>query len=241
MGGPGAPMGGPMGAPQGGFGAPMGAPMGGPVMGSPIGSGPQQSGGATAVKLIAGGIALAAVAVGIGLGVNYLYTHPSVYVVNVTGTDGLTVTLDGEPLASNLKNATAEDRSLVTQESVKSGVHKLEAKDATGKVLESFNFDFKSGFGTTYVYAPSRSPKTCFFIQTDEYKTNSAAPDKVADRFKPLDPTKTIWEMPESIDYWFQDSPDSVEIKTKKGQKPKDSVIKRALRQGACNDPNFQG
>jgi hypothetical protein len=214
----------------------MGSPMG-----SPIGSGPKPSGGMTAVKLIGGALVLAVVAGGIGLGVNYLYTHSSVYVVNVTGTDGLSVFLDGEPLASSLKNAAAENRSLVEMESVKSGTHKLEAKDSSGKVLESFNFEFKSGFGSTYVYAPSRSPKTCFFIQTDEYKTNQASPDHVNDRFKPLDPTKTIWEIPVSIDYWFQDSPDTVEIKTKKGSTAKESVIKRALRQGGCSDPDFQG
>lgn len=229
----GAPMGGPMGGP------PMGTPMGAP-MGSPIGSGVSPAGKTGKLQLILGGVLIAVVAVGIGLGANYFYTHPSVYVVNVTGVDGLSVTYDGQPLATNLKNAATEDRSLVKLESVKSGVHKLEAKDSSGKVLESFNFSFDSGFGKTYVYAPSRNPKICFFIQTDEFKTNQAAADHVTDRFKPLDPNKTIWELPESIDYWFQDSPTSIEIKTKKGQKPKESVIKRALRQAGCSDPDFQ-
>lgn len=241
MGGPGmgGPMGGPgMGGPMGG--PPMGAPMGAP-MGSPIGTQSNISGGNNAVKLVAVGALVLGVIGLIAFGVNYAYSHPSLYIVNTTGADGLTVSIDGEPLASDIKFAPKEDQAAVAKESIKSGVHKVETKDSSGKVIDSFTYDFNSGFGTTYVYAPARNKQICFFIQTDEYKTDVAAPDTVNDRFKPLDPTKTLWEVPESIDYWFQDSPESVEIKTKKGQKAKESVVKRALRQGACNDPEFQG
>jgi hypothetical protein len=216
----------------------MGGPMGGP-MGSPIGSQKPAKGGA--LKLIAGGVLFVAVVGAISVGAYYMYSHPSVYVVNVTGNDGVSVFIDGEPLASNVKNAATENRSLVAVESVKAGKHKVEAKDSTGKVLETMDVDFQAGFGSTYVYAPSRNPQICFFVQTDEYKTNQNAPDKVQDRFKPLDPTKSIWLMPSSIDYWFQDSPESVSIKTDKKGKAPSSVVKRALRQARCNDPEFQG
>jgi hypothetical protein len=189
------------------------------------------------ILIAVGGVVIAGA---VGFLLFYLHGHPSLYIVNTSGADGVSVLVDGAPLAPNLKNAATESYSLVAKESVSSGKHKVEAKDASGKVLETFEFNFESGFGSTYLYAPARGKNVCFMVQTDEYKTSSVAPDLVKDRFKPLDPTRTIWRITDKIDYWFQDSPESVTIKTKKGSSPK-NVIKRALRQAACNDPNFQG
>ena len=213
--------------------------MGAPPMGAPIGTEAKPQGGA--LKLIGGAVLAVAVLGAVGIGVNHMYSHPSVYIVNVSGTDGVSVFVDGEPLASNIKNAAAENRSLVSLESVKAGSHKLEAKDSSGKVLETMTVEFKPGFGSTYVYAPARNKQICFFVQTDEYKTSQNAPDKVQDRFRPLDPTSSFWLIPDKIDYWFQDSPESVSIKTDKKGKAPSSVVKRAIRQGRCNDPEFQG
>ena len=67
--------------------------------------------------------------------------------------------------------------------------------------------------------------------------TNPAAPDTVKDHFKKLDPTKTIWDVADPIDYWFSDSPSNITIKQKKGS-GSSAVVKRALRQAACDDPN---
>ena len=200
---------------------------------------PATSGGLNKLKVIGIGVIVALGTIIGGVVFYYLHTHPHLYIVNATGKDGVSVFINGEPIAQNLKNAATESESLVSQQTLKAGTHKVESKDATGKVLESFNFEFETGFGTNYVYAPARDAKICFIIQTDEYKTDAAAPDTVKDHFKPLDPTKTIWKVPESIDFWFQDSPDSVTIKTKKGQSSS-NVVKRSLRQAPCNDPNFQ-
>lgn len=189
-------------------------------------------------KLIAGAVVAVIGLIGAAIIGIYVYTHPQMYIVNATGKDGVTVTLDGEVVASNLKHAARESRSLVETKYVSSGKHKLEAKDSAGKVLESFDFEFESG-ADGYVYAPAKQASTCFVVQTDEYSTRSSAAGGVDDRFKTLDPTKTIWKMPASIDYWFQDSPDTVQIKTKGNQAK--SVIKRALRQIKCGDPDFQG
>ncbi|MDC0745201.1 hypothetical protein [Polyangium mundeleinium] len=250
---PGAPMGG---DPQQGYGGqpgmgygpqpgmPMGAPMGAPPMGIPMGAPmPQQrtvGGSFNILKIVGIGVVVVLGLVG-GVGFAwYGYTHPSVRIVNVTGKDGVTVTLDGEALAKDLKNAAKENAAVVVTKNVASGAHKLEAKDASGKVLESFTFEFKSGTNG-YVYAPGRAAdsKTCFIVQTDEYKTINVGFGN-SDRFKTLDPTKNIWELPTTIEFWFQDTPDSVEIKTKKGQSSNKTVTKRALRQAACDDPDFQ-
>jgi hypothetical protein len=148
----------------------------------------------------------------------------------------LTVTVDGEKVAENLKFAAGENKAAVSSKGLSSGAHKFEAKDASGKVIETLTWEVKSG-SNGMIFAPGRNPKICFFVQTDEYKTNAAAPDTVKDRYKPLDPTKNIWDIPESIDYWFQDSPNDIKVDSKKTG----NVIKRAIRQGACDDPNFQG
>ncbi|AKT40411.1 uncharacterized protein CMC5_045640 [Chondromyces crocatus] len=155
--------------------------------------------------------------------------------MNVTGTDGLTILVDEKPVAENVKHTATENEKLVAQVTLSSGPHKIEAKDASGKVLESFTIDID--FGGRYLYAPARPKGTCFFVQTDEYKSSPSADSSVKDRFKALDKDRTIWKV-ESIDYWFQDSPESVTIKTKKGSSS-GSVIKRSLRQAACDDPDF--
>jgi len=194
--------------------------------------------GSGALKIIVGAVVAVLLLGGGGALAWYAYTHPSLRIVNTTGKDGVTVTLDGQAIAKDLKHAAKESESLVTTASVGTGTHKIEAKDASGKVIESLTYEFKGGTNG-YVYAPARDPQICFIIQTDEYKTSSGAPDTVSDRFKPLDPTKNLWEVPVSIDYWFQDSPESVTIRQKKGSSSK-SVVKRSLRQARCDDPEFQ-
>ncbi|TKD08614.1 hypothetical protein [Polyangium fumosum] len=228
----------PMGAPP--MGAPMGAPPMGVPMGAPMPQLPAAGGGFNILKIVVMGAVIVLGLVGGGAFVWYGHTHPSVRIVNVTGKDGVTVTLDGEAIAKDLKNAAKENAAVVVTKNVASGAHKLEAKDASGKVLESFTFEFKSGTNG-YVYAPGRAAdsKTCFIVQTDEYKTINVGLGN-NDRFKTLDPTKNIWELPTTIEFWFQDTPESVEIKTKKGQSSSKTVTKRALRQAACDDPDFQ-
>ena len=217
---------------QPGFGPPMGTPGGAPIMATK----PATSFGK--IKII-GGVVLAVVgALAIGGFAWWAHTHPSMYIVNVTGRDGVTVTIDGEKVAENMKNAATESIANVNIKSIGSGAHKFEAKDSTGKVIESVTAEIKSG-SHGYVFAPGRNPKMCFFVQTDEYKTNPAAPDTVKDHFRPLDPSKNLWDVPEAIDYWFQDSPTNITVKQNQGSGGK-NVIKRAVRQAACDDPNFR-
>jgi hypothetical protein len=256
---PGAPGG--FGAPAGGFGAPQpsgfgqqapvnpNAPFGAPAIdpsqgfGAPtanVAAPPAKSSGGM-FGIVAIGVGGLAVLGGGGFGVNYFYSHPTLNVVNASGADGVTVLLDGEPIASDLKNAANEDAGKKKSKMVKAGKHKLEAKDSSGKVLESIEVELAPGFGSTYLYSPARAKEVCFIMQTDEFKTNPSAADTVKDRFRPLDPTRNFWRVPAKVDYWLQDSPDSVSIKSKKGQPAPKSVVKRALRQAKCNDPNFHG
>ena len=215
---------------QPGF-APMGTPSGAPIQATKA---PKKGMIKVIAAIVVGLLVVSSLAI---LGW-WGHTHPSMYIVNLSGKDGLTVTIDGEKVAENLKSATTENIANVKIHSVGSGSHKFEVKDASGKVVESVTAEIKAG-SNGYVFAPARNPAMCIFIQTDEYKTNPAAPDTIKDHFKPLDPTKNLWDVPETIDYWFQDSPTNITIKQNQGSGGK-NVIKRAVRQAACNDPNFQ-
>jgi hypothetical protein len=189
-------------------------------------------GKATLVGRIIGGVFVAIVAIAIGIGAWYAHTHPTLYVVNTTGKDGLSVVVDGSPVITGLRNATSESAANVQSKSFAAGVHKIEIKDASGKVIETQTFDMKSG-SDGVLFAPQRAKEWCFYYQTDVYSTGSGA-SHAGNRFRVLDPTKTIWEIPGSVDYWWQDTPTSVEVKNSS------TVTKHALRQGRCSDPNFK-
>ena len=133
-------------------------------------------------------------------------------------------------VASNLAYSPTENRSNVQTSTIGSGKHKIEAKDASGKVVDTQTIDF-NGWLANYVYAPAHSPKTCFVLQTDAYGTA-----RVANPFQQLDPTKSLWLVSGSVDYWFQDTPSSVNLDKKKGS----GTTKTAFRQITCGDPNFQ-
>jgi len=197
--------------------------MSGPGMapGMPAPAAPSK--GISKIKLIAGIAAAAVLIPAIGFGIYWASTHRTMYIVNTTGKDGVSVFIDGQPVAQNLKNAVEEKRSLVVSESVTTEKHKIEAKDASGKVIDTFTFDFDKA-SNSLLYAPAHDPNVCFYVQTDTYgRKPNFSKDVVLDR------TKNFWEVPSSIDYWFQDNPDSVKLK--KGQ----SATKRALRQVPCD------
>ena len=223
MGGP--PMGGmPPGMPPGGM--PPGGMPGRPMMGGPVMMG---GGGTSKAKMILGGIIAVLVVIGGIAFAVYSSGHTSLHFVNAAGPGAMTISVDGVDVSKNLQYSPTENRSAVDTETITSGKHKIEAKDASGKVVDTQTIEF-DGWLADYVYAPAHSPKVCFTLQTDAY--GSA---RVANPFTPLDPTKTLWKMPKSVDYWFQDTPGSVNL-----DKKQSGTTKTALRQHTCGDPNFQ-
>ena len=234
--GGGPPMGGmpPMGQP--GM-PPMGQP-GMPPMGQPGMPPAPQAGGFQAfsgglpkvsgfnkLKLIVTVVGGTILGLGAAVGGCYFYTHPVMYFVNTTGANGVSITIDGEVVASNLQNANSESKSLVASKHVSSGSHKIEAKDSTGKVLESFTEKIESG-SNGYLFAPKHHKDACFVVQVDTYgRTFGTGPKDLL-----LDRSKNFWVMPSSIDRWFEDTPSSVKL-----QKGQSSTTKRALRMLPCS------
>src|SRR5262249_36478780 len=87
---------------------------------------------------LAGAVALAFVAV-------FLWRDhrdsglPSLYVVNLTGADGLTVLVDGDVVVRGLANATVEEPRFVKRVRLPLGAHVIEARDADGNVIDTSN------------------------------------------------------------------------------------------------------
>ncbi len=178
--------------------------------------------GMNKMKMIGGAIVALVVVIGGAIFGIYSYSHPTFYVVNATGKDGLTVTIDGEPMVTGLKGSLTESKSATESKMLASGKHKIEAKDAAGKVIETVDVEIKSG-SDGYLFAPGRAKTVCFFVQVDTYGSGGGTGSDI-----PLDATKTFWEMPASIDHWFEDTPMSVDSKS--------SSVRRALRQVPCSD-----
>ena len=228
MGGP------PMGGMPGGMGGPpmggMPGGMGGPMMGGPVVA---SGGGMSKMKLIGGIIGGVVIAILVIIGAVYASGKSSLRVVNAAGASPVSIFIDGKLVddssGKDVPYSPTEDSSKVRSVTIPAGKHKLEAKDATGKVLDTQSMEFDGFFGT-YLYAPAHSPKVCFVYQTDAY--GSA---RVANPFTPLDNTKHIWKITKSVDRYFQDTPDSVKL-----DKKKSGTTKTALRQITCGDPNFQ-
>jgi hypothetical protein len=116
-------------------------------------------GGMSKWKIIGGAIVTVVVLLGAGIFGWYSYSHPTFYVFNATGKDGMTVTIDGEVMVSGLKSSLSETSSAAESKMLGSGKHKIEAKDASGKVIESLEVEIESG-SNGYLFAPAAT-KTC--------------------------------------------------------------------------------
>ena len=234
MGGPpmgGMPPGGMGGPPMGGMpggmgGPPMGGMPGGPMMGGPVAV---SGGGSSKTKIIGGVIGGVVLAILVIVGLVYASGKSSLHIINNAGGGAITIYVDGEAVEKDVPFTAGEDSTKARSATIPAGKHKVEAKDASGKVLDTQTMDF-DGFFATYLFAPAHSPKTCFVLQTDAYGAS-----RVANPFTQLDPTRSLWKVPKSVDTWWRDNPDSVNLKKKQS-----GTTKTAMRQITCGDPMFQ-
>ncbi len=198
---PGAPGGPPMGGMPGAPGAYPGAP--------PVIAGVAKAAGTfSKIKMIVSIIGVVLVLGVVGAVFIYSYTHPTIHMINTSGKEGISIYMDGEAIATKMKNAPTESWLASESKMVPSGKHKFEAKDAGGKVIDTITIEIESG-SNGYLYAPAHDKDVCFYIQVDEYgRTYGAKPP----RDQLLDPKRTFWEMKTSIDRWFQDNPNRVQL-----------------------------
>ena len=163
------------------------------------------------------------------VGLVYASGKSCLHIVNNSGAGAVTIFVDGEAVEKDVPYTAGEDSSKTRSATIPAGKHKVEAKDASGKVLDTQTMDF-DGFFATYLFAPAHSPKTCFVLQTDAYGAS-----RVANPFTQLDPTRSLWKVTKSVDTWWRDNPDSVNLKKKQS-----GATKTAMRQITCGDPMFQ-
>jgi len=173
------------------------------------------------------GLVVAAAAVGaIAVSVGVYALRPTLAIANVTGADGLTVTLDGKPVAEGLPTARAEGDGAFITLRVKRGEHELVARDAHGVELDRRRFVMSDKMGAA-LYAPARAPAACFFLEALTYaKWQSLAGYEVIR----LDPAESLHPFPRRVDHWFESAPRTIE-----GSNQSQTEARRAVRAWPCS------
>ncbi|WP_437641441.1 hypothetical protein [Sorangium sp. So ce854] len=169
-----------------------------------------------------GGIA-AAIAGGAVLG--HRAAMAKVVIVNVSGVDGLTVLIDGAPVAGPLPTMRREGDDASASTRVRHGSHELVARGADGAELDRRRVELTEGTGAL-LYAPGRARDACF---VEEIVTYSSVPSLQAYEAVPLVMTSPVRPFPERIDHWFEPAPEDV-----KGARGRATVEKRTVRVGPC-------
>jgi len=153
-------------------------------------------------------LAFALVASSCGLFWESLVGEPiPLWVINSTGVDGVSVKLDGKVVASELKSYGEEAPGMAQRVSLKEGQHRVEALAANGSVIDAA--DLKVGPKTRgFLFAPKHGPDACFAIVRKAYGDSKRSGGQL------LFPGTTLWEMPFSIDRWFEPSPDQLAVQS---------------------------
>lgn len=135
----------------------------------------------------------------------------TLFIVNATGTPGLSVLVDGKVVADKLGVATGlASAGGMKRVGLPPGAHKVSARDATGRVVEEQAFSMgKRSYG--FLFAPGHRPDACFEVRTIAYGNYLGSTVPVR-----LPGNSTLWEMEHFIDQWFEASPEKVVVS--KGQ-----------------------
>jgi hypothetical protein len=180
-------------------------------------------------------LGLLGVAAAFGLAITYHNaTHPLVVVTNLSSREGLTVTIDGKPVAEHLRTATREGDLAVTSLRVDRGAHEIAAFDATGAEIDRRRFvaGLPAQDGKTYgalLYAPRIAPEVCV---VEEVVTYARTPEESGTETVPIDMSDALHPFHERIDYWFERAPVSAMLSN--GQA---TLEQRAVRARPCKRP----
>jgi hypothetical protein len=94
-----------------------------------------------------------------------LRDHAVVYVVNVTGKDGVSIVVDDDTAVPEVPFAASEAADKLRQVRLKTGTHKIEARDVSGALLDSATFEVSSA-AQRFLFAPKADPSVCFVISS---------------------------------------------------------------------------
>jgi hypothetical protein len=177
--------------------------------------------------MVYGGMALAA----LGVGAYYLYgyLYADFAVVNASSQSGLTVYVDGAEFQSKIPGSVQEDRNASRVGHLRAGTHKVETKDASGKVVDSQTIEVKGGV-SGYLYAPAHDKSVCFGVAKNGYGSWGSMSE-----FHRLDATKSFWPIEDEIHDWFSDTPQTVVTNNSASVS-----FLYAVRQFNCADKHFK-
>jgi hypothetical protein len=116
------------------------------------------------VKHVVVGVLVIGLLAGIYVAWDRLRDHAVLYVVNVTGKDGVSIVIDDDVAVSEVPFAASESPEKLRQVRLKTGSHKVEARDVSGALLEAATFEVTSS-AERFLFVPKADPSVCFVIQ----------------------------------------------------------------------------
>ena len=146
----------------------------------------------------------------------------SLHIINNSPASSINIFLDGKAVETNVPSAIKEDASSARWVRVPTGTHTIEARDASGKVLDSQAVELSHD---EYLFAPAHNLKTCFILQIDGYGTEDHKTSSTL-----LDPERSFWKITGRVDSWFHANPAKVRVRGH-------GTLMSAVRQGACGNP----
>ena len=146
--------------------------------------------------------------------------HPQLRLLNLTE-DTLVISADHHVLAKLEPTSTENPRagSLIR---LASGPRQLTAHRADGTLVETVSADLLAG--RTHLFAPSRPPNTCFWLEQTQVGGSSNRESK----HELPDDRSNFWVLPEDVDNWFGKILDS-------GPTSGTGGVVTSLRQGLCS------
>jgi hypothetical protein len=144
------------------------------------------------------------------------------WVVNTTGTSGMSLVIDSKVITENIPSTLVESPSSARNVVITPGAHTLEAREANGLLIATASIDVAEE-SPGVLFVPKRAQETCFAVERTEY---GAGADQ---RITPFDIKREAWEMTSTIDFWFAPNPKALSVASGTG-----TVVRRAVRQMPC-------
>jgi hypothetical protein len=154
----------------------------------------------------------------------------SLWVINTTNRGPLTIRLDGEVVVKALPSTAVESRAAARRIALDEGAHRVEARTPDGAVVDSAEFRVREK-SHGFLFAPAHGADACFVLVRTAYGDSRRAGGQ------PLSPEQSFWEMPFSIDRWFEASPAQMPVQSGSTGAHDDAVRMLPCQDGALVHP----
>lgn len=135
------------------------------------------------------------------------FLQPRLAIVNAAAFDGLTVLLDGKPVAERLPRAFRENDDGFVVVRVPWGEHELVAQDGSGREIDRQRFVLSADKHKGLLYSPARESNVCFYHERVTYSPRTSLQDY---DLVGLDRSKSLHLFEMRIEHWFRPAPESL-------------------------------